>query len=564
MELVYGSSCVGRRPMLRHKVGNPQKKSESFMYAMVQLAENQYVFAGSLSWRIFLPVFTLEDNAFVIRSDGEGKQLAPGQSSQYEQVVMTRSTDWLELLDTFGNAIAKENGIGKLKDVEYKGWATWDYYGRIFTKEDVFGNMDELNKLDPDCNMIQIDGGWWTERGDYTSIRDGLDGGIKALADRIAAEGKTPGLHFDGFRGDAAAEICKTHPEYFLEKNPESAFVNSDNPYVLSDHLKCAVFELPFREDEGFPGPVSEHLRLLEESGVVRLTSGSYHWADQSYPAEQVSLRSAMSDNVVIVDTTEDGSNVIGEMDRPSAKEMLFTNAVYIHRGNQYIVTDLDIDNRRCYVKQSDVDYFTDALVKRDVRVLIEDSRHEYEGTQLVTGDVLVRSVVAKFKKIRFTTHENVGYGPIELPEEQMHTRSAILLFPAESRGAYALETLESTARPVVLGRLARLFRSVAPAFLMAGSSDLGVHSSVRDPHFDVPAIYLYDRYPGGSGLSEAFSTDIDRILSAARERVHSCPCESGCPSCVGPIDSGEGFDGNPKTALLTFLDAWIPRAQAP
>ncbi len=398
------------------------------------------------------------------------------------------------------------------------------------------------------------------------AVLGGFPGTIAATLQQAGRAGRRQGRSIAVLIASSSPldQYIVTHPEYFLEKNPESAFVNSDNPYVLSDHLKCAVFELPFREDEGFPGPVSEHLQLLEESGVVRLTSGSYHWADQSYPAEQVSLRSAMSDNVVIVDTTEDGSNVIGEMDRPSAKEMLFTNAVYIHRGNQYIVTDLDIDNRRCYVKQSDVDYFTDALVKRDVRVLIEDSRHEYEGTQLVTGDVLVRSVVAKFKKIRFTTHENVGYGPIELPEEQMHTRSAILLFPAESRGAYALETLESTARPVVLGRLARLFRSVAPAFLMAGSSDLGVHSSVRDPHFDVPAIYLYDQYPGGSGLSEAFSTDIDRILSAARERVHSCPCESGCPSCVGPIDSSEGFDGNPKTALLTFLDGWIPRAQAP
>ncbi|VGO20693.1 glycoside hydrolase family 36 protein [Pontiella sulfatireligans] len=265
MDLVYGSSCMGRRPMLRHKVGEPQKKSESFMYTMVQLAADQYVFAGSLSWRIFLPVFTLEDNAFVVRSDGEGKQLKPGESIQYEQIVLNRSVNWLALLDTFGEAIAQENGIRKLKDVEFKGWATWDYYGRIFSKEDIFGNMDELNKLDPECNLIQIDGGWWTERGDYTSVRDGLPGGIKAIVDRIVADGKIPGLHFDGFRGDAASKVCKTHPEYFLH--------DQDGKMIV--HTK----KLPDREmnytffDYSHPGArahIAECVRTMKEEWGVR------------------------------------------------------------------------------------------------------------------------------------------------------------------------------------------------------------------------------------------------------------------------------------------------------
>jgi alpha-galactosidase len=217
LEVLYGGSCMGRTPLLRQNVGTQTAKSSSHMYEVVRLADGKYLFAGSLSWRIFLPNFTLKDGAIEIWSDGEGRQLKPGETIQYEQIVLRRADDWLALLEQFGTAIAAENGIEKLKPADFKGWATWDYYGRVFTAKDIYGNMDALNKLAPDANMIQIDGGWWTERGDYQSVRpDLLPGGIKAIVSRITSEGKTPGLHFDGFRGDENSEIYKAHPEYFL------------------------------------------------------------------------------------------------------------------------------------------------------------------------------------------------------------------------------------------------------------------------------------------------------------------------------------------------------------
>jgi DEAD/DEAH box helicase domain-containing protein len=140
-------------------------------------------------------------------------------------------------------------------------------------------------------------------------------------------------------------------------------------------------------------------------------------------------LRSAVADNVVIVDVTQGRNQVIGEMDRPSAKELIFKNAVYIHRGRQYLVENLDIENRKCLVVEADVNYFTDGLVKTDIKVLSEDeqfilSNNEKSNDEsiplckAVLGDVLVRSQVTKFKKLRFHTHENIGYGMIELPEE--------------------------------------------------------------------------------------------------------------------------------------------------
>jgi len=217
LEVLYGGSCMGRTPMLRQKIGVATAKSSSHMFEMVRLADDKYLFAGSLSWRIFLPNFTIKDGALMIWSDGEGRQLKPGETISYEQIVLKRGDDWLMTLNQFGNAIASENGIKKLKPADFKGWATWDYYGRVFTAKDIYGNMDALNKLAPEANMIQIDGGWWTERGDYKSIRpDLLPGGIKEIISRVTSESKIPGIHFNGFRGDANSEIYKAHPDYFL------------------------------------------------------------------------------------------------------------------------------------------------------------------------------------------------------------------------------------------------------------------------------------------------------------------------------------------------------------
>ncbi|MFP4205152.1 MAG: DEAD/DEAH box helicase [Spirochaetaceae bacterium] len=348
------------------------------------------------------------------------------------------------------------------------------------------------------------------------------------------------------------------HGEYFFGRSPESGFVDPDNLYILLDHLKCAVFELPFSEGETFAAaPVDEYLRYLEQKGTVRRSGGTYYWADRAYPAEEISLRSAGSDNVVIVDTTNGRHAVIGEMDRPSAKELLFDNAIYIHRGEQYVVSQLDLAARRAYVEQTNVNYFTDALVKRDIKVLEEDLRRSAAGVEAVVGDVLVRTQVAKFKKLRYHTHENVGYGEISLPEEQMHTRSVALLFGRDTAAGGALSGLPEQEQAATVARFGTVIKNVAPVFLLCEPRDIGIAERIRDPHFGVPCLYVYDVYPGGTGLAETFVDNAPRILQAAREIVHGCPCETGCPSCVGPHDAREEVIENPKRSVLSFLEGW-------
>jgi alpha-galactosidase len=215
LDVVYGGSCMGQTPMLRQTVGAPTQLSSSYMYEMVRLADGQYLLAGSLSWRVFLPTFTLKDGAFVVCSDGEGKQLKPGEAVQYEPIVLRRSGNWLDLLNAFGAAIARENRIGTLKNADFKGWATWDYYAYVFSADDIHENTARLKALGPAANLVQIDAGWYSARGDY-GIRPGLADGMKGIADRIKAAGMTPGIWIDGFRANSASEVYRQHPEYFL------------------------------------------------------------------------------------------------------------------------------------------------------------------------------------------------------------------------------------------------------------------------------------------------------------------------------------------------------------
>ena len=316
-------------------------------------------------------------------------------------------------------------------------------------------------------------------------------------------------------------------------------------------------------------------LASLEEAGIVRHTGGKWHWSDRSFPAESISLRSATADNVVIIDVTGGRNTVIGEMDRPSAKELIFVNAVYLHRGKQYLVEALDIQNRKCLVREADVNYFTDGLVKTDIKVLSQDEYFVYassgdayhapgfprdnpgsqasafEGVPAAWGilaDVLVRSQTARFKKIRFHTHENIGYGDIDLPEEEIQTRSLILLFDPETSGGGALSEFDEVEAGSVLSGVGTLIRRIAPVYLLCDPRDLGIAERVRDPHFGTPALYVYDKYPGGTGLAEALARRTGQIFAAVYRAALNCPCKSGCPSCVGP--------GENKAGVLSFLKA--------
>jgi DEAD/DEAH box helicase domain-containing protein len=180
---------------------------------------------------------------------------------------------------------------------------------------------------------------------------------------------------------------------------------------------------------------------------------------------------------------------------------------------------------------------------------------------RVAVGDILVRSQATKFKKLKFHTNENVGYGDISLPADEMHTRACALVFDPGTAPGRRYGELSEAERAAVMAGLGALLSTVAPVFLLCDPRDLGVSERTRDPHFDQPCLFFFDRYPGGIGLSEGFSRDIDRVLAAAADHVAHCACAAGCPSCVGAPDEQSPF--NAKDLAARFLEGWIADAAA-
>lgn len=342
-------------------------------------------------------------------------------------------------------------------------------------------------------------------------------------------------------------------PSYFFGASPEHARVNPFNPYIQIGHIKCSTFELPFKAGERLGTCDTEDaLDYLARHDVLHLQDGTYHWQDDSYPAASLSLRSATSENFVIHDITDPARpRVIGQMDRKSAPTLIFPQAIYFHLGEPYQVEELDHEEMRCYVKKVDVDYYTDGDAAARIEVLDELASREPYGW----GEVLLATRPTIYKKIKLLTHENVGYGNIHLPEEQMHTTAFWILLPEVPRPApqerVSNPIIGSGERANALTGMANLVRTISPLFLMCDRTDIIVHAHERDPHFRRPALFVADNVPGGVGLAEALFDLGDDLLKACRETLSGCNCGDGCPACIGANAAETGTTKRTVAKLL-------------
>jgi DEAD/DEAH box helicase domain-containing protein len=457
-----------------------------------------------------------------------------------------------------------------------------------------------------------------------TVVMAGYPGTIAGTWQRAGRAGRRSGSSCAVMVASSAPldQFMVRNPDYFFGRSPEHAFIQPDNLEILVNHLKCAAFELPIAPEDRFGEvDVAELCARLAEAGYLHRAGEHYHWTHEAYPADTVSLRSVTSDNFIVVDVTGQ-PQVIGEVDFSSALTTVHEKAIYLHGAQQYHVEHLDFKARKAYVKQVDVDYYTDAIRYTQVRVLeiaatmhgtgevgpaaesesLSDVRPDPEssgaaapaensgGTSHSHGDVLVRSQVVGFKKLKFFTNENIGACDLELPENEMHTTSYWITLERP-----LLESLpfSISERQSGMFGLLHALESVATLLLMCDKRDLGTAIGERPPdsgrgemraprssdglveevgsieefaptrlkdlasaragkEFFEPNLYLYDAYPGGIGFSEPLFIAHSLLVRKTRELIAGCDCEDGCPSCVGP---GGGLAPRAKDAALAILD---------
>ena len=374
----------------------------------------------------------------------------------------------------------------------------------------------------------------------------GYPGTIASTWQQSGRAGRRHGVSATFFVASSSAidQFIVTHPDYFFSQSPENALLNPDNLYVLLNHFKCAAYELPFKDGEGLGNAAGgeEMLSYLEDAGILRLVGDTFYWSAEVFPASELSLRTAMTENYLIIDITDPAHpRMVGEMDRFTVPMLLHENAIYMHEGQTYQVEKLDFDACKGYIRKVNVDYYTDA----DLNVSLSLLDIEKEEPHAFYGEVKVTALVKIFKKMRFDTGENLGFGPVRLPETDMHTTAMWMTLPDEIASLYEKDALQGG----MLG-ISNLLRIVAPLYLMCSPRDIAVSYQVKCPFTDKPTLIIYDNCPGGVGLAEKAFRMRRTLLQHCLLLVQDCICPQGCPSCVGPV--GEvGKDGKEMAKRL-------------
>jgi DEAD/DEAH box helicase domain-containing protein len=424
----------------------------------------------------------------------------------------------------------------------------------------------------------------------------GYPGSVAATWQRFGRAGRrgTQSIAVLVCSSSALDQYLARDPRYLFEAGAEEARIDPGNVEILIQHLKCAVFEAPFElsapgsnrahpasaQGEAYAALGAESTRdaldYLAGHGLVHAADGRYQWIGEAFPASSISLRNIGWDNFVIIDLKTGQS--LAELDYRAAHTMLHEQAIYQHDAEQYQVERLDFDNHKAFVRRVEPDYFTTALTYRTVSVLEEAATCALGRGLVAHGDVKVLERVTGYKKIKFFTHENAGYGDVHLPEMQTHTTGFWLTVPEALIDALGLP------RPLVIDALRGVgaaLETVSALLLMCDPRDIGqtlgdgaerdragsdAEPAGRDPfrrrtgNFD-PTVFLFDAHPGGVGLSPRIYERAADLFERSRALIERCPCAEGCPACVGPTSE----DGGRKTLALRLMQALVdPPRSAP
>jgi len=414
-------------------------------------------------------------------------------------------------------------------------------------------------------------------------ICNGYPGSISATWQRLGRAGRRqqPALGVLVASSDPLDQYLIRHPDFFAGAAPEHARIAPDQPLVLLDHIRCAAFELPFLEGDSFGAiEAAPWLDVLAETGVLHREADRWEWIADSYPANAVSLRAVADGNFVVVDRTDGRQQIIAEVDYSAAALTLYEGAIHMIQSVPYQVERLDWDGRKAYVRRTHVDYYTDAIDYTRLKVLERFDGAIAGNGSSHHGEVHVVRRVSGYKKIRYYSHENIGYGPVNLPDQELHTTAVWWQLPQDALDATfesrqdaldgflgAAHALHLVARVAAMAESRDLQRAVGSGdgawFVSADGRGRGQLRGLQGEPLAAtaigrfePTVYLYDAYPGGVGLSEPLFQRRAELLSHALGLIQRCDCRAGCPACVGPVLASQEQDAAPaKDLALRVLD---------
>ncbi|GAB4505421.1 MAG: hypothetical protein Fur0043_24160 [Anaerolineales bacterium] len=412
-------------------IGNPQELAEKLIEAPVTLINEDGSARGERHFILYNP--PLVDESLGLRANAllESVRLAKDILAEGIQGVMfARSRRSVEILLTYLQdapppslshlpRTTAENERGDRRPEGVRGYRSG--YLPSQRREIEKGLRDGSIRLVVATNALElgIDIG-----GLGAALLVGYPGSVSSAWQQAgrAGRGEAPAAAVLVASSTPLDQFLARHPEYFLLRSPEQGLINPDHLLILLEHLRCALFELPFRKGEHFGGrPVDEFLDFLAANREAHESASKFYWMADQYPAARVSLRSASPENVVI-QTADQPPQTIGEVDLASALWMTHPQAIYLHQGQQYFVHSLDLERRIASVTAVSLDYYTQPQRRTEITLLNEWQRVPAAGGEKGYGEIQVISQVVGFKKLRWFTHESLGEEPLDLPPSEMQT----------------------------------------------------------------------------------------------------------------------------------------------
>lgn len=618
-------------------IANPQALAETLIEYPVTVVDRDGSARGERHFILYNP--PIVDPALGIRKSALRESVRLGKDmfdQQVQGVVFARSRRTVELmLSAFREATA-----GQVEANAIRGYRS-GYLGAQ-RREIEHGLRDGSVQLVVATNALElgIDIG-----GLGAALLVGYPGSIASLRQQAgrAGRGKAPAAAIFVATPDPLDQFLARHPAYLQGRSPEQALLNPDHLLILLNHLRCAIFELPFTPGEPFgllpAESVREYLDFLVSNQEAHLSKDKYFWMADSYPAASVSLRTASPATVSLQSVDEDGQpTIVGIVDAESAAWMVHPGALYLHEAQQYFVQDLDLQKNIAHLVPVALDYFTEPLRETSIELLKETAHEQAPGARKHWGELQVTTTVTGFRKRRWGTGETLGQEALQMPPSDLQTTGYWLVIAGETVRRLAHEGLwtnapndygpewqqirqqvrqrdgftcqicgaaespgrqhdvhhkipfrqfrdetgrilrEEANRPENLVTLCQpchhlaeqnvrmrsglaglgyVLAQLAPLFLMCDPGDLGRHTDPQAPFAEgQPAVALYDLVPAGIGFSQKLFEIHNELITSARTLVQACPCEDGCPSCVGPAGEN-GMGGKQETlALLSALAA--------
>lgn len=271
------------------------------------------------------------------------------------------------------------------------------------------------------------------------AILAGYPGSVAATWQRVGRAGRSleASLAIVVAASHPLDQYIARHPEYFFEQTPEQALINPDNDLILFKHLQCAAFELPFRSGESYgqldAALVTEYLELLTEMGRLHHSGEKYFWMAEDYPAANISLRSASANKIIIQDHSLEPPRALGEVDWESASWLLHPEAIYLQEAETYLVENLDLQAGLARVYPIETDYYTRPRREIDLQQTNTIAHTNAPGCQKAHGEITVTTQVTGYQKVRWETHENLGFGDLSLPPNQLLTTAYWLVLNEET-----------------------------------------------------------------------------------------------------------------------------------